>query len=97
MPLARRVVVTGVGLISALGEGDDVHGPALASQSIPVSTDWAPWYVVPADRKWFARISVSAILADTLIKLNPQYPAVSQEFRRELQAARGELVAEEAS
>jgi PPK2 family polyphosphate:nucleotide phosphotransferase len=61
------------------------------------STEWAPWYVVPADRKWFARISVSAILADTLIKLNPKYPAVSQEFRRELQAARAELVAGEGS
>ena len=38
------------------------------------STEWAPWFVIPADRKWFARISVSAVLAHTLIELDPRYP-----------------------
>ncbi len=39
------------------------------------STAWAPWYVIPADRKWFRDIAVSTILADTLAELEPAYPA----------------------
>jgi PPK2 family polyphosphate:nucleotide phosphotransferase len=58
------------------------------------STTWAPWYVIPADRKWFARICVSAILADTLRGIDPRYPTVSEETRRGLQAARAQLEAE---
>jgi len=38
------------------------------------STDWAPWYVIPANRKWFRNLAVAEILADTLEELNPQYP-----------------------
>ena len=58
------------------------------------STEWAPWHVVPADRKWFARICVSALLAHTLIELDPQYPKLSPEQRREEQEARAELLAQ---
>jgi PPK2 family polyphosphate:nucleotide phosphotransferase len=58
------------------------------------STTWAPWYVVPADRKWFARLCVSAILANTLIELDPQYPTVSEEAHQGLMAAKAELEAE---
>jgi PPK2 family polyphosphate:nucleotide phosphotransferase len=38
------------------------------------STEWAPWYVIPSDRKWFRNLSVARILADTLESLDPQYP-----------------------
>ena len=38
------------------------------------STPWAPWYVVPADKKWFRNLIVSEILTDTLKKMNPQLP-----------------------
>ncbi len=38
------------------------------------STPWAPWYVVPADRKWFRNWVVSRILVDTLQDMDPQYP-----------------------
>ena len=58
------------------------------------STEWAPWYVVPADRKWFARICVSSLLAQTLIELDPQYPHVSSAQRREERHAKAELLAE---
>jgi PPK2 family polyphosphate:nucleotide phosphotransferase len=58
------------------------------------STKWAPWYVVPADRKWFARLSISAILAHTLIEIDPQYPTVSDEDRRRLVASKVALEAE---
>src|SRR5215469_4812341 len=46
------------------------------------------------DRKWFARICASAAIVHTLAALNPQYPEVSKDIRRELQAAKRELEAE---
>ncbi len=55
------------------------------------STKHAPWYVVPADRKWFARICAAAVLAHTLIEIDPRYPTVSKEDRRVLEAAGEEL------
>lgn len=38
------------------------------------STDWAPWYVIPADRKWFRDLAVATILADRIGALKPAYP-----------------------
>jgi PPK2 family polyphosphate:nucleotide phosphotransferase len=38
------------------------------------STDWAPWYVVPADRKWVRNVAVSQLLVDTLERMDPRYP-----------------------
>jgi len=58
------------------------------------STDWAPWYVIPADRKWFARICAAAVIANTLIEIDPKYPTVSDDARRDLAEARRELEAE---
>jgi PPK2 family polyphosphate:nucleotide phosphotransferase len=52
------------------------------------STEWAPWYVVPADHKWFARICVSAILAHTLITIDPHFPTVGPEQLAALAEAR---------
>src|SRR5580700_8538792 len=40
------------------------------------STEWAPWYVIPADHKWYARIATASVLVDTLIELDPHYPHV---------------------
>ena len=45
------------------------------------STPWAPWYVIPADDKPFARVAAAGVLADTLIQLDPKYPIVSKEAR----------------
>ena len=39
------------------------------------STAWAPWYVIPANRKWFRNLAVASILADTMADLRPRYPA----------------------
>ncbi len=58
------------------------------------STKWAPWWVIPSDHKWFSRISVAAVLANTLIEIDPHYPTVSEEQRRALEAAGAELEAE---
>jgi PPK2 family polyphosphate:nucleotide phosphotransferase len=58
------------------------------------STEWAPWYVIPADRKWFARIGAAAAIAHTLMLIDPRYPVVGEEQRKDLEAARLQLVAE---
>ena len=72
----------------------DDYQRAFSEMLSATSTEWAPWYVIPADRKWFARICASAAIVHTLATLNPQYPEVSKDIRRELQAAKRELEAE---
>jgi PPK2 family polyphosphate:nucleotide phosphotransferase len=58
------------------------------------STDWAPWYVIPADRKWYARIAAAAVLVHALIELDPCFPAVDKQRRQELLAVRETLEAQ---
>ncbi len=43
------------------------------------STQWAPWYVIPANRKWFRNLAVATILADTIAALKPTYPPVADD------------------
>jgi polyphosphate kinase 2 (PPK2 family) len=57
------------------------------------STEAAPWYVVPADHKWFTRVIVADVLVATLMDLDPQYPVVSKAQRTELVEAREALEA----
>jgi PPK2 family polyphosphate:nucleotide phosphotransferase len=59
------------------------------------STEWAPWYVIPADDKPFARLAVAAVIANALIDIDPRYPTVSEEAKAALQVAKSELEAEE--
>ena len=47
------------------------------------STEAAPWYVVPADRKWYARLAVQELLAEALAGLNPTWPAPDYDVERE--------------
>jgi PPK2 family polyphosphate:nucleotide phosphotransferase len=56
------------------------------------STEWAPWYVVPADHKWFSRVAVAGIVVAKLESLELAYPDVSDEQRAHL-AALGEQLA----
>jgi PPK2 family polyphosphate:nucleotide phosphotransferase len=72
----------------------DGYQRAFSEMLSATSTDWAPWYVIPADHKWFARICASGAIVHALATLDPRYPEVSAETRRELQAAREELEAE---
>jgi polyphosphate kinase 2 (PPK2 family) len=55
------------------------------------STEWAPWYVVPADQKWFTRIVVAGAIVDTLERLGVDYPKVDPAAKRRLAQARREL------
>ena len=41
------------------------------------STSWAPWYVIPADRKWVRNAAIATIVRATLDEMDPQYPKVS--------------------
>jgi len=52
------------------------------------ATQHAPWYVVPANNKWFTRAVVAAVIVDTLEDLKLAYPKVDAAKRKELQAAR---------
>lgn len=72
----------------------DDYQHAFSEMLSATSTDWAPWYVIPADRKWFARICAAAVIAHTLIEIDPRYPEVSDEVRRDLAGVRSELEAE---
>ncbi|HEY7097141.1 MAG TPA: polyphosphate kinase 2 family protein [Terriglobales bacterium] len=54
----------------------------------------APWYVVPADNKWFTRVVVSAAVIDALEDLRLSYPKVNADKRQELEVAREQLVKE---
>jgi len=51
----------------------------------------APWYVIPADNKWFTRVVVAAAIVETLEELNLAYPKVDSQKKKELEAARAKL------
>jgi PPK2 family polyphosphate:nucleotide phosphotransferase len=58
------------------------------------ATPEAPWYVVPADNKWFTRLVVAAVLIETLASLDLHYPQLSDEQLERLAEARRLLLAE---
>ena len=60
------------------------------------STDMAPWYVVPADHKWFTRLVVAQVIVDTLERLGLEYPKVDAKRKTELAEARKALEKEKA-
>jgi PPK2 family polyphosphate:nucleotide phosphotransferase len=59
------------------------------------SSEWAPWYIIPADRKWFTHLVVSEIICKKLRELNLQYPTISEEHRQKLLEAKKMLESEE--
>ncbi|MEU6114321.1 polyphosphate kinase 2 family protein [Streptomyces sp. NPDC047117] len=69
----------------------DDYQRAFSQMLSATSTPWAPWYVVPADRKWLARLCAAAVLAHTLLGIDPQYPTMSKSARRDLARAKTEL------
>jgi PPK2 family polyphosphate:nucleotide phosphotransferase len=55
------------------------------------NTEWAPWYIVPADHKWFTRLAVVTVLYNTMKNLNLAYPIVSEQQKQDLLVAKEEL------
>jgi len=70
----------------------DDYQKAYEDMIASTATEHAPWYVVPADNKWFTRLVVSTVLVDTLNSLNLAYPKVDNAKRKELEAAKKLLV-----
>jgi hypothetical protein len=58
------------------------------------ATPHAPWFVVPADNKWFTRVVVAAAVADAMADLELAYPTVDAAKKQELQKVRAALEAE---
>ncbi len=72
----------------------DSYMEAFETMVNKTSTDDSPWYVVPADHKWFARLLVSRIVLKTLEDINPQWPTVAKEDMEAVQAVRQKLAEE---
>lgn len=58
------------------------------------STKYAPWYIVPADNKWFTRVAVSEIIAQKLESLDMKYPVLNEEHKKQLLEAKKILESE---
>ena len=56
------------------------------------ATKHAPWYVVPADHKWFTRLVVAAAIVETMSALDLEYPSLSKEELKKLDAAKQALL-----
>lgn len=56
------------------------------------STAQCPWYVIPADKKWFARLAISRIILSTLEDLNLKYPVLAKEEKEKLEEAKQTLL-----
>lgn len=55
------------------------------------AADHAPWYVIPADDKWFARVAAIQIIIDTLEKMDSQFPKLSEKDMESLKEAKDQL------
>jgi PPK2 family polyphosphate:nucleotide phosphotransferase len=76
------------------GDYEHVHGDMLTH----TSTDWAPWYIIPADHKWFTRLAIADVIVSHLEALHLRYPELSGEaraalgeYRKRLGASRDEV------
>jgi PPK2 family polyphosphate:nucleotide phosphotransferase len=72
----------------------DAYQRAFSDVLTHTSTEWAPWYVIPADRKWFERLAVGLVLAHTLLEIDPRYPKVNEQQREMLLEVKRELEAQ---
>ncbi len=72
----------------------DDYQKAFSEMLSHTSTEWAPWYVIPADRKWFARIAAGAVLVHALMEIDPRFPKVTPRQRETLLEAKGILEAQ---
>jgi PPK2 family polyphosphate:nucleotide phosphotransferase len=66
----------------------DDYMKAYEDMIINTASQYAPWYAVPADNKWFTRLVVSSVIVDALEELDLSYPKVEAVKRKELAAAR---------
>ena len=72
----------------------DEYQEAFSEMLSHTSTDWAPWYVIPADRKWFARLASASAVLEALHQIDPHTPQAGAVQRAQLTQARAELEAQ---
>lgn len=72
----------------------DDYQTAFSQMLSHTSTEWAPWYVIPADRKWFGRIGAGAVLVHTLMQIDPRFPTVTEQQRQALMEVKKALEAQ---
>jgi len=72
----------------------DEYQKAFSEMLSHTSTEWAPWYVIPADRKWFGRIGAGAVLVHTLMQIDPKFPPVGKKQRDALLEVKASLEGE---
>ena len=72
----------------------DAYQEAFEDAINKTATKDCPWYVVPADHKWYMRMIVSEIILDTLKEMDPRYPTVTKERLAEFDGYRQKLQAE---
>ena len=66
----------------------DDYMSAYAEAISATSTANSPWYIIPADKKWFTRLAVSEVIVEKLKSLNLQYPTVTEKHKAELVEAK---------
>jgi PPK2 family polyphosphate:nucleotide phosphotransferase len=69
----------------------DDYQDAFGEMLSHTSTEKAPWHVIPADHKWFSRIGAAAVIANALIEIDPRFPALDEQARRDLLTVKADL------
>lgn len=72
----------------------DKYMEAFSDMLSYTSTEYAPWYVIPADNKWFMRLAVGTIIIDTLKKLKVNYPKITPEEKEMIAKVKTTLLEE---
>jgi PPK2 family polyphosphate:nucleotide phosphotransferase len=70
----------------------DDYRTAFEDMLAHTSTEWAPWYVLPADHKWFSHLSATAILLEAMARVDPRYPKVTAQQKADLAHAKKDLL-----
>lgn len=66
----------------------DDYMKAYSDMLTSTSTPYAPWYVIPADKKWFMRYAVGQIICDKIEELNLHYPILNEEAKGKIEEAK---------
>jgi PPK2 family polyphosphate:nucleotide phosphotransferase len=72
----------------------DDYQKAFSDMLSNTSTEWAPWHVIPADRKWFARLAGGAVILKALLEIDPRFPVVDEQRREALLEIKAALEAQ---
>ncbi|MBX7125827.1 MAG: polyphosphate kinase 2 family protein [Cyclobacteriaceae bacterium] len=73
----------------------DQYQDAYSEAITETSTDYAPWFVIPADDKWYARLAIASVIHHHFERLELNYPVVGEAQKAELQKAKAKLLAED--